>query len=509
MSSTGLKERVVILGSGWAGYAFARTLDPNKYERIVVSPRSYFVFTPLLASTSVGTLEFRATLESIRRLGDVQFHQGWADDVNFQRKVIRVEESYVDDLSKATLPPPPPPPPDAISTGGGGDVQVPKKGPVTEVGYDKLVIAVGAYSQTFGIEGVRQHAHFLRDVGDAKKVRLRVLSLFEQCMSSSMTDQDRRKLLHFVVVGGGPTGIEFAAELHDLINDDLRKIYPSLLPYVQITIYDVAPKILPMFDQALASYAMGMIRKHKININTSHSIQRIRPDPEGSGALNLRIKEYGDEEVGAGIVVWSTGLMQNPFIEKIVCKGVRGGVPGQDPSAEFKLQKDRKTGGVIVDGQLRARVVDAAAAAAAAAAAPAPAPAAAVPAGNAGTGAVIPAPPKPETHVLEDVYVIGDCAVVDGQRNLPKTAQVASQQAYYLAKGLNKGESPDAARPFAFHNLGAMTYLGNWRALWQKDKTDLTGRAAWILWRTAYLTRSMSWKNRVLIPFYLLMGLVG
>ncbi|ROW14316.1 hypothetical protein VPNG_03967 [Cytospora leucostoma] len=525
MSSTGLKsvvlrgyhrltgqaapkrERVVILGSGWAGYAFARTLDPNKYERIVVSPRSYFVFTPLLASTSVGTLEFRATLESIRRLGDVQFHQGWADEVNFQRKVIRVEESYVDDLSKATLPPPPssssPTAPNAISTGaGGGDVQAPKKGPVTEVGYDKLVIAVGAYSQTFGIEGVRQHAHFLRDVGDAKRVRLRVLSLFEQCMSSSMSDQDRRKLLHFVVVGGGPTGIEFAAELHDLIDEDLRKMYPSLLPYVQITIYDVAPKILPMFDQALASYAMGMIRKHKININTSHSIQRIRPDPEGSGALNLRIKEYGDEEVGAGIVVWSTGLMQNPFIEKMVCKGIRGAVPGQDPSAEFKLQKDRRTGGVIVDGQLRARVVDAADAAAAAAAAAAPTPAA----GNAGTGAVVPAPPKPETHVLEDVYVIGDCAVVDGQRNLPKTAQVASQQAFYLASALNKGESPDAAKPFVFRNLGAMTYLGNWRALWQKDKTDLTGRAAWILWRTAYLTRSMSWKNRVLIPFYWLVS---
>lgn len=295
------------------------------------------------------------------------------------------------------------------------------------------------------------------------------------------------------MVGGGPTGIEFAAELHDLINEDLRKIYPSLIPYVKITVYDVAPKILPMFDQTLASYAMSMIKKHKININTSHSIQRIRPDPEGSGALSLRIKEYGDEEVGAGIVVWSTGLMQNPFIEKLVCKGVRGGVPGQDPSAEFRLEKDKRTGGVIVDGYLRARVVDATAAP------PAPAPGAG--AGAAGTGAVVPET-KPQTHVLEDVYVIGDCAVVDGQRTLPKTAQVASQQAFYLAKALNGGESPEAAKPFAFRNLGAMTYLGNWRALWQKDRTDLTGRAAWILWRTAYLTRSMSWKNRVLIPFY-------
>ena len=73
------KERVVILGSGWAGYAFARTLDPAKFDRIVISPRSYFVFTPLLASTSVGTLEFRAILEPVRRAKQVRFFQGWAD----------------------------------------------------------------------------------------------------------------------------------------------------------------------------------------------------------------------------------------------------------------------------------------------------------------------------------------------------------------------------------------------------------------------------------------------
>lgn len=72
----GKRERVVVLGSGWAGYALARDLDPKKYERIIISPRSYFVFTPLLASTTVGTLEFRSVLEPIRRLQPDRFHQG-------------------------------------------------------------------------------------------------------------------------------------------------------------------------------------------------------------------------------------------------------------------------------------------------------------------------------------------------------------------------------------------------------------------------------------------------
>lgn len=171
------------MGAGWAGYAFARTLDPAKYERIIVSPRSYFVFTPLLASTAVGTLEFRATLESVRRLGkNVSFHQGWADDVDFGRKIVRVEENCADDMSSQTIPPPPREKQTDVHI---NPPRIPK-GPITDVPYDKLVVAVGAYSQTFGIEGVRQHANFLRDIGDARKIRLKVLALFEQCTSPAM-----------------------------------------------------------------------------------------------------------------------------------------------------------------------------------------------------------------------------------------------------------------------------------------------------------------------------------
>lgn len=171
---------------GWAGYAFSRTLDREKYECFVISPRSYFVFTPLLASTAVGTLEFRTTLESVRRLRGVQFRQGWADDVDFAKKVVKIEENRREDQTSQTILPPAP----KEGTKNELPVEPPQipKGPITELSYDKLVIAVGAYSQTFGIEGVRQHAHFLRDIGDARKIRLKVLSLFEQCTSPTMCE---------------------------------------------------------------------------------------------------------------------------------------------------------------------------------------------------------------------------------------------------------------------------------------------------------------------------------
>ncbi|KAI5928415.1 pyridine nucleotide-disulfide oxidoreductase-domain-containing protein [Camillea tinctor] len=458
------KERVVILGSGWAGYAFARTLNPKKFERIIISPRSYFVFTPLLAGTAVGTLEFRSIVESVRRLRLDRFHQGWADDIDFVNKKIRVEANTSDDLATRTRL--------ALTH----DPRAPdsKKAPLFDVEYDKLVIAVGAYSQTFGIEGVREHANFLRDVGDARKIRMKILQCFEKASLPITTDEERRKLLHFAVVGGGPTGIEFAAELHDLVRDDLSSTYPSLMEFVKLTVYDVAPKVLPMFDQKLAKYALDVFHREGIDVKTQHHLTRIRPDESCEGCLKLRIQEYGDEEIGAGIVVWSTGLMQNPLIQKLDYKVVGDGTaaPG---APKLQLQKDSKSGGLITDGHLRVTTVPQ------------------------GTEAVSCKDTTPTDSLLPDVYAIGDCAVVAGQR-FPATAQVASQEAAYLAKRFNKGDLDQ--KPFKFRNLGTMTYVGGWRAIHQNKADDLTGRAAWILWRTAYLTKTMSIRNKVMVPIY-------
>ena len=98
------RERIVILGSGWAGFNLARDINPRKYQVVVVSPRSYFVFTPLLASTSVGTLEFRTALESIRpTLRKRGFFQGWADAVDFDNKTLTIEEAAGDPRQGSAL----------------------------------------------------------------------------------------------------------------------------------------------------------------------------------------------------------------------------------------------------------------------------------------------------------------------------------------------------------------------------------------------------------------------
>lgn len=153
------RERVVVLGSGWAGYSLARQLDASKYQTVVVSPRSYFAFTPLLASTAVGTLEFRTALEPVRtRRTKVNYFQGWADGVDFKNKTITIEES-VDDPTTSLAPTG-----DRHAHETKRERQLEKqeearKGKLFDIKYDKLVISVGCYSQTFGTPGVKEHAY--------------------------------------------------------------------------------------------------------------------------------------------------------------------------------------------------------------------------------------------------------------------------------------------------------------------------------------------------------------
>lgn len=479
------RERVVILGSGWAGYTLARQLDSKKYQAVVVSPRSHFSFTPLLASTSVGTLEFRTALEPIRsRRTNVQFYQGWADGVDFANKKVTIEESVVDPLQSLA--------PTGDRHAGQTAVQraenqqrEAKKGRLFDLAYDKLVISVGCYSQTFGTPGVKEHAYFLKDVGDARKIRNRLLSCFEAAALPTTPDAIKKNLLNFAIVGGGPTGIEFAAELHDLISEDLARIYPELIPFHKITVYDVSPKVLPMFDESLAKYAMDAFRREGITIKTSHHVEGLKrgapgnsPDSHADYACyTLKVKEEG--EVGVGMCVWSTGLMQNPFVASALhelpqlpnCAKQIQTEPRQvaAPSQLWKVKMDTKTGSILTDDRLQIKLIS-----------------------EAGKDT--------QETVMQDVYAMGDCAIIEGTA-YPATAQVASQKAFWLAKRLNKQDLETST--FSWSNLGTMAYLGNWKALFQGGHGgNISGRAAWVMWRGAYMTKSVSIRNKILIPVY-------
>lgn len=513
----GNRERIVILGSGWAGYVLTRNLDPKKYHITVISPRTYFVFTPLLTDSAVGTLEFRNILESVRRAKgrntNVEFIQGWADDVSFDSKEVYVEPAVLDPKQSYAL------------TGearendavriipeeeelfkrqkGWENVRMKDKVPVFPVKYDKLVVAVGSYSQTFDTPGVRENAYFLKDVGDARRIRKRVLECFELCHMPFISDETKSQLLHFVVVGGGPTGIEFAGNLSDLVSQDLSLMHPDLMKFVKITVYDVAPKVLPMFDAALSEYAVKTYSRKNIEIKTSHHVEELRRGPpemkgregEVPPGRVYTIKTKEDGEMGIGMCVWSTGLMNNPFVKKALSnvtkfpkESAKMLEEGDTTSKQWQIKRSPKTGGMIVDNHFRVQLET-----------------------EGGEG------PKGRA-VMQDVLALGDCTMLDNVNPpLPATAQVANQEALFVAKQLNKhfdrsssrfnADSFDQDKGFDFHNRGVMTFLGGSKAILQGPETErkgagqkLKGFLAYLIWRGAYLTMTLSWRNKILIP---------
>jgi NADH:ubiquinone reductase (non-electrogenic) len=116
--------------------------------------------------------------------------------------------------------------------------------------YDVLAVGVGARNNTFGIPGVTENCFFLKELPDAREIRRTILKNVEAASFPSIPVPERRRLLSFVIIGGGPTGVEFAAELHDLVVEDLLKMYPQLFPDVSITVVE-GNKILGAFDQSL------------------------------------------------------------------------------------------------------------------------------------------------------------------------------------------------------------------------------------------------------------------
>jgi NADH:ubiquinone reductase (non-electrogenic) len=393
------KKQLVILGSGFAAMLLLKKIDLERYATTVVSPRNHFLFTPLLASTTVGTVEFRSIIDPIRkaRKGDY-FVQGTCVSLDVDARRVHCASDH--------------------------------EGSGFELEYDTLVIAVGAWNNTFGIPGVAEHAMFLKEASDARRIRERIVDCLERADVPGIDPEEQKRLLNFVVVGGGPTGIEFAAELHDLFEEDLPKSYPDLVGRTRITLYEAAGTILNSFDEELREYTMKHFRRQGIEIRLESAVQEV-----GDGYLKLK----SGETVHTGLIVWSTGYGPTGFTQAL------------------PFAKER--GRIVTDGFLRI-------------------------------------PDHPE------IYAMGDCAIIAGT-TMPQTAQVAMQAGKYLAGALNghaRGRQPE---PFKFNNMGMLAYIGESRALADipKAKVHAHGWGTYYFWRSAYFTRLVSFKNKVLVLF--------
>ncbi|KAL9453506.1 hypothetical protein AB3S75_009165 [Citrus x aurantiifolia] len=503
------KKRVVLLGTGWAGISFLKDLDVSSYDVQVVSPQNYFAFTPLLPSVTCGTVEARSIAEPVRnivkkRSAEIQF---------WEAEAIKIDAAKNEVFCKSNID---------------------KETRDFSLEYDYLIIAVGAQVNTFGTPGVLENCHFLKELEDAQKIRRTVTDCFEKAVLPGLSEEERKRNLHFVIVGGGPTGVEFAAELHDYIQEDLINLYPTIKDLVRITLIQSGDHILNSFDERISSFAEKKFQRDGIEVLTECRVVNVS-DKE----ITMKIKSTGAVcSIPHGLVLWSTGVGTRPaikdFMEQIGqgkrrvlatnewlrvkecenvyalgdCATIDQRKVMEDISAIFAAADKDNSGtltveefqDVIDDILIRYPQVE-------------------LYLKNKHLNDVTDLLKDPQGNPRREVDIEGfklALSHVDTQmKSLPATAQVAAQQGAYLARNFNHRqqciEHPEGPRrfrglgrhhfrPFRYKHFGQFAPLGGEQAAAELpgDWVSMGHSTQW-LWYSVYASKQVSWRTRVLV----------
>jgi NADH:ubiquinone reductase (non-electrogenic) len=327
---------------------------------------------------------------------------------------------------------------------------------------------------TFGIPGVREHAHFLKELEDGIAIqrdllkKLELASALVAAAAAAPAPAERARLnaevdrlLSWVVIGGGPTGVELTAELTDFARQDVARYFPALAPRVKITLVEAADRVLGVFDAALAASATATLGALGARVACGAAVTRITPE-----AVEFR-RTRGDGPPGAiayGTCVWAGGVARRPVVEAFARRF--------DPAGAVQSSRH----GLLVDAWFRVKGV-----------------------------------------ADRSVFALGDCAV----SGCAPTAQAAVQQGRFLGRAfrdslatLAAAEDPAAAAapvaPFRFRPRGALAYTGNGTGVAEVRKlelwdaypagaaasTNVDGAPAFFIWRSLYFSSILSFNNQ-------------
>uniref|UniRef100_A0A7S3EF62 EF-hand domain-containing protein n=2 Tax=Rhodosorus marinus TaxID=101924 RepID=A0A7S3EF62_9RHOD len=547
------KPKLLVLGTGWASVALLRHIDTKLYDVQCISPRNYFLMTPLLPSVSVGTVETRTVVEPVRPLvgTNIKFLEAECVDIDPEKKRVvcqgtpSIDGSQTNEsqFSQRDV---------ADNIGGSSSRRVhdgARTRPPFELDYDFLVVAVGAENNTFNTPGVDSHAHFLKELPDARRIRAAISDCFESASIPTQTEEERKRLLSFVVVGGGPTGVEFAAELSDMVHEDLSKNFPQLdRSEIRISLVEALDHVLSMYDHKISEYTEKHFDRENISVLNSTFVKEVKQ-------REVVLQKRGSQEKGSlpcGMVVWATGIKPRPFVNSL---RKRVGELQSNPRA------------VVTDTYLRVIGAPSMYAMGDCSSIQMPKVGVAnlVPDGTKELGfdefaALLKDRmheyPQLESYAqqvkasFEKADLNGDGKLQISElkvlldeadkllRPLPATAQVANQEGKFLAQHLNKlalGNDANDLEPFRYRHLGSLAYVGGDKAvidfsgrlirvcpvlrvarihsslffgdagtgLFQKffGLEPINGRGAFYLWRSFYLTEMVTLRTKILLAF--------
>ncbi len=259
------RPRVVIIGAGFAGLWAARTLARSDAEVLVLDRNNYHTFLPLLYQVAAAELEPEAIVYPVRSIlrgqRRVRFLMNEMTAINLAARQVRTTDHVFP--------------------------------------YDYLVLALGSTSHFFGVAGAAEHAFQLKALEQAIVLRNHILCRFERALCEPDAER-RRRMLTFAIVGGGPTGVEFAGALAELIRRPLVRDYPSLdFREVRVLILEAASNLLPGWPERLRSYTVDRLRQMGVDVRLGAMVSKVTPQ-----AVHLKDGTVIPTET----VIWTAGV---------------------------------------------------------------------------------------------------------------------------------------------------------------------------------------------------------
>jgi NADH dehydrogenase len=263
------RPQVLIVGAGFGGLTVARRLRSVPVDVTLIDRNNYHLFSPFVYQVAAGILSAGDVAPSVRKLirsfGNANFLK--AEVIGIDTQNFRVLSDH-------------------------GSIR-----------YDYLVLAPGSVSNDFGNVTVRDHAHSLKTLPDALGIRNAVTDALERARWAKDSEQ-KRILGTFVVVGGGPVGVEYAGAVSEVVHAVLRKDFREAGLTAKVVLLEAGPRILPLFDEPLAASAARSLQTLGVDVRTRTAVKAIGQD----------VAELADgSRIEAGTVVWAAGVKASPL----------------------------------------------------------------------------------------------------------------------------------------------------------------------------------------------------
>lgn len=263
------KIKIIIVGNGFGGTYTLKNLhkffhkDP-RVEIALIGEKNYFLFTPLLHEVATGDINPENIIEPIRKVFGCcisDFYLGQAREINLANKTIKVGEQILS--------------------------------------YDYLVLAPGAETNFYNIPGAEQHTLTLKTLEDAIKIKNHIIDQMER--ASHIVDREQRKnILNFIIVGGGPTGVELAGELHEFIRESFSKYYKKeIIEDTSITLIQKSSELLPSFGEKMRTKSLEVLKKKKVKVLLNTAVKEVN---------NSYIILNNNEKIETENVFWVAGI---------------------------------------------------------------------------------------------------------------------------------------------------------------------------------------------------------